>query len=660
MKTQLQEFPLQIRISFKKLFDQYRTYVSEENVTMLNRAEILLDIEKKHPILSEGLNTEEECIQYKEQIDIVMADLFSSILEQNEIKIATIPYNEFIIKSTQRYKNIIKIAGSDFQPELNQFADNEFYVMGCVIIVNFLYGFDIDFRRPLYYDIPDEKGIVRTYRLLYNADFVEIIKTDSAPAFSEKDFEELLDNFDNIALWKEKFPPDSYIFSGFIIANLFDVTADVNISKFKANLLHNDANKESLDADFETIYRSLFNCIDLKLGFSEFNDQENALEEVTYKNLKSFILQGAESIDSTLALCKVSYRTLFIQNEFYTVSNASKYHKLYPNNILYKKLVDQGFESAILAPIVDQGNVLGILELVSPTPNKLNSVNATKLRDIMPYLETYIIQAKTLIESELELIIQEECTSIHASVHWKFKQEARRYLQAQIAGNSPTFNEAVFENVYPLFGQIDIKGSSGARNLAVKDDLELQLTFVLKIVKKVYDLEKLPIYEHLEFRIKEFLEDLETNFQVDSERSVIKFLKSEVNPLFGHLSQKSEALKALIDMYNKKLDTASGFVYKHRKDYDESVTEINKHMASVLDTKQKQAQKMYPHYFERFKTDGVEHNMYIGESITLKNSFHRVYLYNLRLWQLQVMCEMENNYYKLKEKLALPLDVASM
>ena len=83
-------------------------------------------------------------------------------------------------------------------------------------------------------------------------------------------------------------------------------------------------------------------------------------------------------------------------------------------------------------------------------------------------------------------------------------------------------------------------------------------------------------------------------------------------------------------------------------------------MAAILDKKQVDAQAMYPHYYERYKTDGVEHNMYIGESITKKNSFHKVYLYNLRLWQMQAMCEMENQYYKLKEHMAVELDVASM
>merc|ERR1712008_454516 len=92
----------------------------------------------------------------------------------------------------------------------------------------------------------------------------------------------------------------------------------------------------------------------------------------------------------------------------------------------------------------------------------------------------------------------------------------------------------------------------------------------------------------------------------------------------------------------------------------DAVALINKEMAALLDKKQIEAQDMYPHYFERFKTDGVEHNMYIGESITKENSFSPIYLYNLRLWQLQVMCEMENSFYLMQPHIPVKLDVASM
>jgi hypothetical protein len=87
---------------------------------------------------------------------------------------------------------------------------------------------------------------------------------------------------------------------------------------------------------------------------------------------------------------------------------------------------------------------------------------------------------------------------------------------------------------------------------------------------------------------------------------------------------------------------------------------INKKLAKSIDKKQNEAQKMFPHYFERYKTDGVEHNLYIGESIVGDGSYDPIYLNNLRLWQLQVMCDMENIHYKLKPDLPVPLDVTSL
>jgi hypothetical protein len=245
-------------------------------------------------------------------------------------------------------------------------------------------------------------------------------------------------------------------------------------------------------------------------------------------------------------------------------------------------------------------------------------------------------------------------------VHWKFRKEAKRVMFG-ISNQTPTyFREVVFEDVYPLYGQIDIKGSSEARNIATQKDLELQLDIIQKIIKRIHAIENLPIYEQMEFRINDYLKDLKGELQVDSERQILNFLRKEILPLFSHLSKKSPSLKELITEYNSQVEEITGLVYKHRKDYDTTVMEINKRMAAIIDRKQRDAQAMYPHYFERFKTDGVEHNLYIGESITKDDSFNKIYLYNLRLWQLQVMCEMENQYYKLKKLLPIPLDVASM
>jgi hypothetical protein len=654
-------FPMQIKIGFKKLFDTYRAKLDSQDTLMRDRAEAILKVADAYPILSEGMTSEKELETYGEQIDFILADLFSEVLQSNEIKMATIPFQEFIFKSTQRYKNILKVAGSDYKMSLTNFNEDQLFIMGCSIILNSYYGFRLDFRRPFYYDIPDANGIMRHYRVLYNADFMTVEKGENTKDITEEDLADLLDNFDNIAMWKEKFPPDSWISNGFVIANMYDATIDVSLSNFKVTLLQKDAKDESFAGQLQTTVRAVFNLPNLKLGYSIFNQEDHTFEQPpTILNATSYLLNGASSQACTAALCDYSYSVLFKQNKSFCVSDVERYHKMYPDNVVFKKLHDQKVGSAIITPIESDGVMHGILEIISPNARELNSINANKLDDILPFLADSVNRSKEMAENEMELLIQQECTSIHSSVHWKFKQEARRVLKKQMQGEEASFQEVVFENVYPLFGQIDIKGSSHARNVATQDDLILQLQHVKKIINKIYKIESLPIYEQINFRIENFLNDLEANLQVDSERRVLNFLRNEIVPLYDHLSSKNETLKALIDKYYKLLDADKGFIYKHRKDYDDSVMRINKTLATILDKKQWAAQQMYPHYYERFKTDGVEHNLYIGESITKNDSFNKIYLYNLRLWQLQAMCEMENSFYRLKEKLPVPLDVASM
>lgn len=630
------------------------------NELFRNRAKEVLDLVDKYPKLLSGLKGQKEIDAHKEQLDLIFEDLFPKVLGTNEIKIASVPYQKIIFQSTARYEKIMEVTDANFDMTLTDFTEELTYTMGCSIILMFYYGYKIDFRRPAYYTIPDANGIIRHYRVLYNADFTEIEKTEKSIDITQEDVDVLLENFDNITLWKKLFPPGSWLFKGFVIATLFDVTSDVSISNFKTSLLKQENDPGSDSVEFEAIFKSIFTLPDLKVGFTDYNAIDDVFERIPGSTKKTALLQGASSLKIRDALCNVSYDKLFLKNEVYAVSNTPKYHKLYPDNVLYKKLAKQDVKSAIFASIVDNKKVLGILELTSKNVNDLNTINATKLKDIMPFLIESVIRSKERYNNEIELMIQSECTSIHPSVHWKFRKEARRVLRLQSDGVQAVYREIVFEDVYPLFGQIDIKGSSEARNDATQKDLLLQLTHIHKIIRKVYAIEELPIYEQIDYRIKEFIKELKGSLQVDSERTVLLFLRSEIIPLFEHLSKKNVHLLELINEYRALLDETTGLVYHHRRDYDESVMAINKKLASLLDSKQVDAQLMYPHYFERFKTDGIEHNLYIGESITQHKSFNKVYLYNLRLWQLQVMCEMENSYYRMKGKLAVNLDVASM
>ncbi len=658
LKINKRDFPMKIKIGFGKVFDAYRKQIEADADNTWARD--ILSMAEEYPKLSTGIDSFEELEKYTPQVDALLQPLFPSVFGDKEIKFATVPFRDVAFKCSARYKELAKAAGKNFYPDLLNLDFDHFYILGCNLISTHYYGRDLDFQREFHCNIPEENGVIHNFRVIYNTDFVEIEKDPEAPELDDNDFNELLESFDDIEVWKEKFPPQSYIFKGFVIANLIDVTTDTSISDFKTDLLHLEINKGFKNTDFTRIFRSIFNLPELEIGFADYNEETESFERVLFKEINSFLLGGKKSIISKEALCSASYYTLFKQKEFYVVTDSERYHKLYPDNMLYKKLLDQGIKSAVFASIVSEDRILGVLELVSKNKNELNTINANRLMGIMPFLVGSVVSAKKNLENELELIVQEECTSIHNSVHWKFKKEARRYLESITEGNPTVFREIVFHNVYPLYGQVDIKGSSEARNEATKKDLAEQLQYVREVLKKLNSLEPLPIFDQMDFVISEFLEEICENLQVDTERKIIAFLSSDIIPFFRHLTQTNEEYKKLVEEYNGLIDVNTGLVYKHRKGYDESVMQINKVLAGVIDKKQQHAQQMFPHYFERFKTDGVEHNLYIGASITKEKIFDTIYLKNLKLWQIQVICEMENTYHQFKDQLPVPLEVASM
>jgi len=655
------ESPLKLQVSFNKLLMHYEKLADSDDEFVAAKARRVLKTASAFPILREGFSDISILNEREKEIGIILQDSFSPVLSKNEIKTASVPFHNLIFNSSERFKNIIKEAGDGFELQIKNMPDDDKYIIACTIILTFCYGYNLNFKRPFYYEIPDANGITQFYKILYNADFTEIIPTSIAPEITQSDVDELLDNFENIELWKEKFPQDSYIFKGFVISNIFNVTDDQSISNIKTALIGEDKRKdESFMEDFHAVFQSLLGLKNIKVGFSIYNEEENTFEKVYGVDMNSFLLDKLDYESCSGTLCNYSYKRLLEDKKFYSVSDVDRYYELSKGKApQIKTLKHQNIKSAIFAPIANDDGLMGILEIVSEEPKVLNSINANKLNDIMPFIVSAVERSKSEEENLVEAIIQTECTSIHPSVHWRFEKEARNFIKDQLNGNEPSFNKIAFDNIYPLYGQIDIKGSSEARNSATRQDLTIQLNAIKSIVENALQLENLPIYEQFLFQINTYLDGLKNNFQVDSEQQISAFIKQDIDPVLDHLKD-IDGLKVELQAYFNSIDDKVDVLYHHRKNYDDTIALINKEMAALLDKKQVEAQAMYPHYFERFKTDGVEHNMYIGESITKEDSFNPIYLYNLRLWQLQVMVEMENAFYLMQTDFPVKLDVASM
>ncbi len=655
------ESPFQTFISFHKVINILEDIALSSVDYRSNYAKALLKEVATIPELREGISDLSLIKKHEGIINYLLADLFPTALTHNEIKAVTVPFQNITFNYTERFKKILNEAGQTFDMSIRDFTDQQFYIMNCILILNAHYDQKLDFGKPLFYDIPDANGIVRHYRILYNADFVEITPSQEVKHLSQNEIDELIDNYDNFDLWKEKFPTESWILKGFVIVSLVDVTVENAVSNLKTYLLNPDLQKSEKKEDSYSIFRSVFKIPDLKMGFTMYNEEEDIFERPVFNNEKalSFILLDNIKADCKNALCGCSYEYLIENKNVFIIPDVNEFAKVEQNKTFATHLLSQDIQSCLLAPVTKDGKLLGIVELASSKIRALNSVNATKLDLIMPFLEDAIVRTFADMQNQVEAIIQKEYTTIHPSVYWKFKREARNYFNNVASSKDYTLKEILFKNVYPLYGQIDIKGSSEHRNQTVKTDLKNQLKTIIDIFDTLKSHSSLLIVEQRKFELQELLSELETPLKTDTEQQVQHFIELEIHPILTSI-QNEKKFAAKIEAYFASLDPKTGMFYQARKDFDHTLSVINKKMAAVLDAKQQEAQQIYPHYYERFKTDGVEHNLYIGESIVPSIPYDKMYLTNLRLWQLQTLCEMELEHHRIKDTLPYALDVTSL
>ncbi len=649
------EFPAVMQISFFKVIETLEQMAKDADKSVANYAQQLLLEVEKYPELRDGLEDLDQLKKYKKSIQKISRGLFPDALLTNEIKALTPPFYFKPIYTTSRFDNIVKASGEDFSYKMKDVDEDTFYLYCCYFILGSYYGYPVQGGGALKVEIFNKnQGLMRAYKMGINADMSEFIPTEKAVDITPEDFEELVDNFGDIKIWKKKFPPNSWTMRGVNIINLMDITSDQSLASITSNLL-----VKSSDT-FEKIQsgiRSLLNNPELEIGVLTLD--KNRLVPMNKEEIKSILLSNDESLNCETEMCDYTFGQLMHKKEPLVISDVDRFHEK-SNSRASKKLVASKFKSYIVAPLIHEEELLGFMELAANLRYELNTATLSRLSEILPILAMAHKRFMTEDQNRIEAIIQQECTTIHASVKWRFEQEAEKFMNKQLKNEQPVFKDIIFNNLYPLYGQMDIKGSSGKRNEAVSKDLIRQINGVKKVLKYAFQHTRMPAYEELIFRLDTYKTELKKGLSAGSEHKILGFLKSDIYPLFDHLQQSDINLKKLVDQYNALLDLDLKTVYDERKKYDTSVNLINQRLASYLDEKQIEAQKMFPHYFERYKTDGVEYNMYIGQSISRDEKFDTIHVRNLRIWQLVVMCEMENEFRAMQKDLHMPIEIASL
>ncbi len=648
--------PFQITFTFKTLIDEIKSLAKVDKLYAERHEYILKELEKNPNLglaLSDRLLSENDYF-YKQ----LLSELFPPLLTNNEIKAVGIPFANFIYNPTKRFQKIIENAGEEFYLQISGFTAEQFYVLSCCVILESYFGTPVKIDFPFIYDIPNKDGYLNHYRILTNADFIEIKTTETSKILTQEEIEELVDNFDNIDLWKEKFPPNSWELTGFGIVSMYDATSEIAVSNLKSQLIQAKDDYRNIKSDITNIFRSIFRLSDLEIGYTAINYKENKFEITPINTvIESKILSTIPKQFLSDKVHEALLQNAKDQRRYFSISDIDKVELQKTDAFIVSTFKNLGIKSAIFAPLYKDGKLLGIMELTS-SRKALNSINANKMDSVIIYLEDTINQLYENLENHVVALIQQEYTAIHPSVYWKFHDEAMKHINiANEHGDKSPYKSIIFDKLIPFYGQSDVKNSSNERNKAIVKDIKTNLDILNNLLATLTSSEDLqPIFDKLTSKKNE----LKFGLKANTESEIQSFLQEEIYPTLNRLKFESLSNNEEITTYFKQLEKNSPVIYHYRKQFDDSISMINKELSNLLDKRQDEQQKRFPFYYERFKTDGVEHNFYMGASIAPWLSFDNVYLKNLRLWQLRVMTESEIKFRELTKKLPMKLDITSL
>ncbi len=623
-----------------------------------NYAESLIERTRNFKELREGFQDISILEKNEDLIRSLLADLFPTGLTRNEIKAASIPLSNITFNYTERFKDILKDAGKDFEIELRNISDNEFYVFCCCLILQSYFKKDIRSTIPFYYDIPNKLGIMKHYKITVNSDFTEIYPTEDAKIPTEEIMDMLLENLDDFKLWKKYFPSQSWILKGFTIISLVDCTSEVALSDLKSSMIEIDPENLNPNENLTEIFKSYFDVPELSFGLMTFNKKEQKLDKLPiYESLlTNHILDfWINTFDEETR--KTTFNNLAHNSKSIVVSNVDNMDENVKRLPSFPILKDNNVNSFMVIPIMKDNELLAIMEFTSPIAGSFNGLKLKKLEFFTDMVLFSLSRFYFEKNYQIEAIIQREYTTIHDSVVWKFRNEAEKYFTASLGKKIHTLKEISFKNLTPLFGVSDIRSSSEKRfNLMLKD-LNHQIEWLNTIFTLINsDSEKFIL------ALDVFENELNNEIKADTEQRFQRLLREEIHPyLQGKLEVRTpRPVKAKIQDYFSQILAQTDLFYSHRKNLDDSITLVNRKLADMLDESQIKAQQIFPHYYERFKSDGVEHNLYIGHNIAPDLHYTSKVVHKLRYWQLKTICRMELEFQSFKNDLPIPLDIASL
>lgn len=645
-------FKFGTKLSFKYLIEFWKTELEEASGARRALAEqVFANLPEDHPLRSDVIDIE-EAQKHEDHVDLLMTAAVPISAREHRLTGAFVPFHYAPVFATRAFLDL-RYAPDSLAEEIHRHFDIQKTQTAYAYILRDVYGQDIN---PNYNHLiqtrDPETGLSRFYRAELDTQFVRMEVVGEKPAVTDAEMIELLEDPSNLARYEELLPPDRFEFRGVSILRAVDVTFGESLSRLKQDLLVQDAlaAPASLDKIQQRI-RSFLGYNDVQVGII-------ALDRCDTGEVK-----GARQIGRSILLkngmpnCDHPEKTLYFKciSEVRGVV-ANGLSRLDAPTGFMDAVINEGIESLYLAPLKDDDNIIGVIEIGSTVSGRLTPPMIPILDEVAGLFSTALKRSLDEQEDRVQALIKRQFTAIHPVVEWKFRRIALESLGNE-GGNLPMIR---FEGVHSLFGTSDIRGSSTVRGKAIQQDVAEQLGLALAAVIAASTARPRPFLDELGFRISSHIEKVMAEINSGDELTYSRFLREEVEPLFDEFRTWSADVDKAVQQYFDALDEDKHLIYKQRKAFDDSVAIINDRIGQYMQQRQVEAQDMIPHYFEMFRSDGVEYTLYAGESLLNGKHFSELDLKNLKLWQLITMAGIAALTNKLAGELPITLETAQL
>jgi hypothetical protein len=652
------------QVSLKRFINYLAERAENEKSFRKRVYQYALQYFKDHPELAEPVSIH-RLQDFPELIYLLHDSLLSPLMnEQEALWALSIPNSDTIFYCTDSFYRLMSpnnpngmyVAATD--AERASFQDSLKGMNYALVLERFHQIQSLNKDEIIYVWTDKTTLLPRYFSINIDNRFVDVYKIGPMPDRNEEDMKKKAMEAKNLCQMEGTIPLSSFSFNGFSIVTATDITARYALHKIRSAIIRHTP------GDFNHTYNQVIFLLKALCGKNSLQFGLLPFFKVNDRAV-SFYGNYTHSIAISTALDQQLDEQLFLNwlNEYFVHPRVIFHYNFndeeLKNNPFFQAFTKAGLQGYGAMPVYHNNELSGILEISTTDIGALDGSLFSKLDTALPILAQLMKNNQAEFEAGIDNVIRTNFTSIQPAVEWKFNDIAWKYIRSKFERALPANLETIrFEHVYPLYGAIDIRNSTIERNEALFKDMQTYFYLLRHTLQSI----NTDIEEQAQELLTETIDiEKQTSLFISAsdETTIIKFMEKAGNILQKIAEEKPE-YTSVTDAYFKKLDPEHGEVYRHRRALETTIQMMNSYINQFIELMQTQVQQVYPSYFEKFRTDGIEYDIYIGQSITPEQEYKEEYLSQLRLLQLRSMAAIAKLIHNNKELMPLPLQTTQL